>query len=76
MAKAPPVPREQRSFAAQEHGSNDPTARLDSAHPEQRDQTTGAQSPQPGDADVNLQSQGRFGNIKQNLTPQWKTQDR
>ncbi len=43
---------------------------------DRRDQATGVQSPQPGDADVNLDQQGRFGNAKQNLTPQHKTQDR
>ena len=37
---------------------------------------TGAQSGQPGDADVNLDEQGRFGNLKQNLTTHWKVQDR
>lgn len=43
---------------------------------DRRDVATGAQSGQPGDADVNLDQQGRFGNAKQNLTPQHKTQDR
>ena len=31
---------------------------------------------QPGDAGVNLDEQGRYGNLKQNLTNQWKVQDR
>lgn len=43
---------------------------------DRRDIATGVQSGQPGDADVNLAQQGRFGNAKQNLTPQHKTQDR
>ena len=43
---------------------------------DRRDIATGDQSGQPGDADVNLDQQGRFGNAKQNLTPQHKTQDR
>jgi hypothetical protein len=76
MAKAPPVPQEQRSFAERANPSDDPTSRLESARPDRRDLHTNAQSPQPGDADVNLETQGRFGNIRQNLTPQWKTQDR
>ena len=76
MSKAPPVPPEQRSFAERFTHSTDPTSRLESAHPDRRDQETGAQSPQPGDADVNLETQGRFGNLKQNIRPQWKTQDR
>jgi hypothetical protein len=46
------------------------------ATPDRRDIATGVQSGQPGDADVNLDQQGRFGNAKQNLTPQHKTQDR
>jgi hypothetical protein len=37
---------------------------------------TGAQSGQPGDADVNLGEQGRYGNLKQNLTTHWKVQER
>ena len=76
MAKAPPIPREQRSFAEKAHGGEDPTARLDSAHPERRDQATEAQSSQPGDDDVNLKTQGRFGNIRQNTHHQGYQQDR
>lgn len=71
MTKTPPVPKEQRSFA--DHGARtiDEAAAAD-----RRDLATGAQSGQPGDADVNLSQQGRFGNLKQNMTTQWKTQDR
>lgn len=69
MSKTPPVPKEQRSFA--NHGAS---AISDMA--DRRDLATGAQSGQPGDADVNTGQQGRFGNLKQNMTPQWKTQDR
>lgn len=64
MSKTPPTPKEQRSFAGK-----------DGAH-DRRDERTGTQSPDPGDADVNLQSQGRFGNAKQNLTPQRHSGDR
>jgi hypothetical protein len=69
MTKSPSVPKEQRSFA--DHG-----ARTVQEMADRRDQATGAQSSQPGDMDVNTQQQGRFGNLKQNMTPQWKTQDR
>jgi hypothetical protein len=31
------------------------------------------QSGQPGDADVNLSQQGRYGNLQQNLTTHRKT---
>jgi len=43
---------------------------------DRRDVATGAQSGQPGDADVNLDQQGRFGDIKQNTTHQGHQQDR
>ena len=43
---------------------------------DRRDLRTNAQSGQPGDADVNLDTQGRFGNLRQNLTNQHKVQDR
>lgn len=69
MSKTPSVPKEQRSFA--DHG-----ARAVDDMEDRRDLATGAQSGQPGDADVNTGQQGRFGNLKQNMTPQWKTQDR
>lgn len=69
MTKSPTVPKEQRSFA--DHG-----ARTIQDMADRRDLATGAQSAQPGDADVNTGQQGRFGNLKQNMTPQWKTQDR
>jgi hypothetical protein len=41
-----------------------------------RDERSGVQSEQPGDADVNLKSQGRHGNIAQNTTHQGNVQDR
>jgi hypothetical protein len=71
MTKAPHVPKEQRSFA--DHGAR---SIADAGAADRRDLATGAQSGQPGDADVNLGQQGRYGNLKQNLTTQWKTQDR
>lgn len=59
MAKVPPVPAEQRSFAADRDGT-DPAARLNSAQPnaERREGVTGPQSSQPGDDDINLSQQG------------------
>lgn len=33
-------------------------------------------SADPGDADVNLGRQGRYGNLKQNLTIHWQVQER
>jgi len=71
MTHRPKVPKEQLSFA-------DKGARTteDAMNADRRDLATGAQSGQPGDADVNLDTQGRFGNLKQNLTAQWKVQDR
>ena len=71
MTHRPKVPKEQLSFA-------DKGARTteDAMNADRRDLATGALSGQPGDADVNLDTQGRFGNLKQNLTAQWKVQDR
>jgi hypothetical protein len=71
MAKTPPIPPEQRSF-----GGDDAAARLHSARPDRRDLETDAQSPEPGDADVDLKQQGRYGDIKQNLQPRAKNHDR
>ena len=76
MAKAPPIPPEQRSFNEQAHGGDDPTSRLESAHPDRRDTKTDLQSGQPGDDDVNLEQQGRQGNINVNTHHQGYQQDR
>lgn len=71
MTHAPRIPKEQRSFA--DRGGTV----LDEAMPaDRRDLETGAQSEQPGDADVNLDTQGRFGNLRQNMTTHWKVQER
>lgn len=69
MTHPPRVPKEQRSFAGRGRQPLDEAA-------DRRDLRTGAQSGQPGDADVNTTLQGRFGNLSQNLTTHWKTQDR
>lgn len=71
MTHAPRIPKEQRSFGDKGARSLDQAMAAD-----RRDLATGAQSGQPGDADVNLSTQGRFGNLRQNLTTQWKVQDR
>ena len=71
MTHAPRIPKEQMSFADKGKRTLE-----DAANSDRRDLKTGAQSGQPGDADVNLDTQGRFGNLKQNLTNQWKVQDR
>jgi len=71
MATAPKIPKEQRSFA--DHGA---LTLDDAAASDRRDHLTGVQSGQPGDADVNLKEQGRFGNLNQNLTAIRNVQDR
>ena len=68
MSKLPKIPPEQRSFAGKDH----PVVE----HADRRDLETGVQSGQPGDADVNTSTQGRFGNLQQNLTTHWKVQQR
>ncbi|KQY86530.1 MULTISPECIES: hypothetical protein [unclassified Brevundimonas] len=71
MTHAPRIPKEQRSYA--DKGAN---AAPDAGDSDRRDLETEIQTGQPGDSDVNLDEQGRFGNLKQNLTNQWKVQDR
>ena len=71
MTHAPKVPKEQRSFADRGARSSEEAMLSD-----RRDEATGVGDGQPGDAGVNLDTQGRFGNLRQNLTNQWKTQDR
>ena len=71
MTHAPKIPKDQRSFADK---GGKPAE--DALHEDRRDVATGAQSNQPGDADVNLDQQGRFGNLKQNLTTHRQVQDR
>lgn len=71
MTHAPRIPKEQRSYA--DRGAK---AVGDAADSDRRDLETEVRTGQPGDADVNLDTQGRFGNLKQNLTNQWKVQDR
>jgi len=69
MAKAPPIPPEQRS-------SPDQKADVAGAGRDRREETTDLQSSQPGDDDVNLKQQGRHGGINQNTHHQGYQQDR
>jgi hypothetical protein len=58
--KAPPIPPAQRARLGEKPHIEGPDA-------ERRDEATGLPSHQPGDADVNLKSQGRYGNRRQNV---------
>ena len=60
MSKQPPIPAEQTSFG----GAGKPK----SDHADRRDLKTELQSSDPGDADTNLEQQGRQGNTAQNTT--------
>lgn len=69
----PPIPPEQKSGGPAESSDAAEAQGLD----DRRDRATGAQSGQPGDADVNTDSQGRFGNLEQNVNRvQHKSGDR
>ena len=71
MAPDPKSPKEQRNFA--DHGA----APVEDAElSDRRERETGVPSADPGDADVNPRRQGRYGNLKQNLTIHWQVQDR
>ena len=69
MAKAPPIPPEQRSSQGQKPD-------IEGATNGRRDEKTEAQSSQPGDDDVNLKQQSRHGNIHINTHHQGYQQDR
>jgi hypothetical protein len=69
MSKAPPIPREQRAFRGQKPD-------IEGSTQGRRDEKTGLQSTEPGDGDVNLEEQGRQGNIHQNTHHQGHQQDR
>lgn len=70
MTHAPRIPEDQISFA--DKGAKGEKASADAANSDRRDLETEIQTGQPGDADVNLDTQGRFGNLKQNVTNQRK----
>jgi hypothetical protein len=69
MAKAPPIPPEQRASKGQKPDIEGDTQG-------RRDEVTEAQSSQPGDDDVNLKQQSRHGNININTHHQGYQQDR
>jgi len=64
MSKAPPIPPEQRAFKGQKPDIEGKGGPAD------------LQSGEPGNADVNLDEQGRHGNIRQNTTNDGLQQDR
>jgi hypothetical protein len=68
-SKAPPIPPDQRSSAKDKPD-------VGGADIGRRDRVTNLQSDQPGDDDVNLEEQGRHGNINQNTHHQGYQQDR
>ena len=70
MTRPARITPEQSSFSG-EHAR----PAVDAANTDRRDEQSGVRSDQP-DADVNLGAQRRFGDLKQNLTNQWKVQDR
>lgn len=78
----PPVPPEQRSpgpaaSAGQDTNTEGARAGTDAESlKDRRDQATSVQDGQPGDAGVNADQQGRFGDIAQNTTHQGHQQDR
>ncbi len=69
MAKSPPIPPEQRGG-----GQARPDVSGEIMHRHQR--RTGLQSSGPGDGDVNLDQQGRTGNLRQNTSRSGNVQDR
>jgi hypothetical protein len=69
MSKTPPIPPDQRSFPQEK-------PHIQGQHRDRREAKTGLESHQPGDAGVNLNEQGRQGNMRQNLRPEHRQQDR
>lgn len=76
----PPKPTEQRGPGPNLEGQTAPGAETTTAEAQglddRRDRADNAQSSDPGDADVNTDQQGRFGDIHQNTTHQGHQQDR
>lgn len=69
MSKLPKIPKDQASFAGEKSDLQGESA-------DRRDLRTDVRDGQPGDAGVNTDQQGRFGDIKQNTTHQGYQQDR
>jgi hypothetical protein len=63
MSKSPPIPPEQRAFKGEKPN-------VEGSSP------ADVQGAESGNADVNLEEQGRYGDIKQNTTHQGFQQDR
>lgn len=64
MSKAPPIPPEQRAFKGQKPDIEGKGGQAD------------LQSGEPGNAEVNLDEQGRHGNLRQNTSHSGNVQDR
>ena len=60
-SKAPPVPRDQQFHGRSSSATRDPEVSHD---------------PAGGNAGINLKEQGRHGNMRQNISNHWRTQDR
>ena len=70
MSKAPPIPKEQRSFRGQRPD-------IEGGQQDRHDVKFGLQATDHGDGSVNLKSQGAQANIRQNVdTVHARTQDR
>ena len=63
MSKAPPIPPEQHAFKGEKPQI-------------EGDTPADVQGAEPGNADMNLDEEGRHGDIKQNTTHQGYQQDR
>jgi len=70
MTDARCVPKEETRFAG-----NGGRAVEDAATSDLRDLEDGARTGQPGDTAFNVDEPGRFGDMKQNLTNQWKVRE-
>ena len=70
MNHAPRVPEEEASFT-----DNGARAIDDAANCGRRDLESEPRTGQPGKTAVNDDEQGRFGDLKQNLTNQWKVRE-
>jgi hypothetical protein len=69
MTHAPRVPKEEASFA------DTVRAVEDAVDSDRRDLENRVRMGQPDDSTVSPHEKGRFGNLKQNLTNQWKVRE-
>ena len=70
MTHAPRIPKEEASFADEETRATE-----DAATSGSRDLEHGSHKARSGDSAVNADEQGGFGELKQNLTNQWKVRE-